>query len=160
HHAGVHWARPAHAASSTASPEAAGRRGFCSSMTFLPGPPAPAAAIPSSLSVAPPREVPANPGCRSRLPGAWPQFSVLYSMAMKTMLSFGAFRAIAALPGCSGTGASPGPATYEVDVRNRTDQPIVAQVVAPLDGAPQVMRESRLGPGDRAQLLVRVNSNH
>jgi len=79
---------------------------------------------------------------------------------MKTMLRFVAILAIAALAGCSGTGASAGPATYEVDVRNRTDQPIVAQIVAPLDGAPHVLRESRLGPGDRAQLLVQVNSSH
>lgn len=48
---------------------------------------------------------------------------------------------------------------YEVEVRNLTDQPVVARISSPQrDGLPHYHRTSRAGPGDRANMTTRVGT--
>ena len=50
-------------------------------------------------------------------------------------------------------------AGYDVDVRNLTDQPVHASLVTPHeDGAPRLLREVRLGPGDRGSMFVQTDA--
>lgn len=46
---------------------------------------------------------------------------------------------------------------YDVDVRNLTDQPVVARLNTPHpDGAGRTLRQGRLGPGDRGSLFTQT----
>jgi hypothetical protein len=48
---------------------------------------------------------------------------------------------------------------YDVDVRNMTDQPVVASLVKPFgDGVDRPLAQTRLGPGDRGQLFSQQES--
>jgi hypothetical protein len=42
---------------------------------------------------------------------------------------------------------------YDVDVRNLTDQPIVASIVTESNGGGRLLSSARLGPGDRTGLF-------
>lgn len=60
----------------------------------------------------------------------------------------------AALAGAGGCRSA-----YDVQVRNMTDQPIVAALSAPFgDGADKALAVTRLGPGDRGSLFRQVDS--
>lgn len=48
---------------------------------------------------------------------------------------------------------------YDVDVRNMTDQPVVASLVKPFgDGVDRPLAQARLGPGERGQLFSQQDS--
>jgi hypothetical protein len=63
-----------------------------------------------------------------------------------------AVAALSALVGCR--------AGYDVDIRNLTDQPVVAKLTtAHTDGAPQVLRHRYVGVGDRANLFIQRDTS-
>ncbi len=72
-----------------------------------------------------------------------------YTWHMKTVLSTVLGACVLALPGCH--------SGYDVDVRNMTDQPVVASIITDGGSGAHLVTNARLGPGDRAGLYAQTD---